>query len=173
MLIGECKIRANLESGAWSCNVPLSSLVIGANSVDVTLSNKFMTVECRDTICDIYSSRIHGKLIEAETMIIKPGAFILGCTNEAFNCGDCAPMYEGRSTIARLGIGSHVTAGFGDIGFSGCWTLELFNVGPLKVQLHAGMRIGQVYFMSVDGGGTYEGVYDGSKVPVPAMLGKR
>jgi deoxycytidine triphosphate deaminase len=85
-----------------------------------------------------------------------------------------APMYEGRSTLARLGITTHLSAGFGDYGFGGAFTLEIFNHFPRPVMLYPGMRIGQVAFEEVYEPKVYTGAYSGSHHndgPVAPTLG--
>ena len=85
-----------------------------------------------------------------------------------------APMYEGRSSCGRLGLASHITAGFGDYGFSGAFTLELYNHLRWPIKLYAGMRIGQVAFEEVCGPKRYAGAYSGTNHnagPVPPKLG--
>ena len=62
---------------------------------------------------------------------------------------DCASMLEGRSSIGRLGLFIHVTAGFGDVGFSGYWTLEMFCIQPLKIYPH--VEICQIFYHTIDG----------------------
>lgn len=111
------------------------------------------------------------KEFEAEKVTLQPGDFLLGFARERFDCKapvpvevghgrDCGPVttnfaftqiYDGRSTMGRLGVMSHVTAGYGDYGFDGNFTLELANVGNAAVVLHAGMRIGQVSFHGILG----------------------
>lgn len=124
-----------------------------------------------------------------------PGQFILGVTQEKFNTDKPVylkqsvafgkhtsnpPMffvqkYDGRSTMGRLGIASHVTAGFGDYSFKDYWTLELVNLGGVPVILYAGMRIGQISFEQVHEPLEYQGAYtDVSDLPMPKApkLGK-
>jgi dCTP deaminase len=81
-------------------------------------------------------------------------------------------MIEGRSSIGRLGIRIHATAGFGDIGFSGNWTLEIDVVQPVKI--YAGIEICQIFYHTTLGGltKTYKGKYQGSKLPLPSAIWK-
>lgn len=99
-----------------------------------------------------------------------PGTFVLASVRERFVCNrpvgrffkrHYAPMIDGRSTLARMGIGCHLAAGFGDYGFSGAFTLELHNVGPHTVVLRPRMRIAQVFFVAVDEPVPYDGAYTG------------
>ena len=170
--------------------------LIGPNSIDVTLSDKFLIplggieeVDPRD------ASSLEWESVDGVEMTINPGEFMLGATNERFVCDApvlirqdrhfnketnlqrtalFAPMYEGRSSMGRLGIASHITAGFGDHAFSGSWTLELYNHFPRPILLYAGMRIGQVAFEEIYMPKRYEGAYSGTNHndgPVPPKLG--
>lgn len=86
--------------------------------------------------------------VPKEGLILQPGRLYLGNTIEAIGSDYYLPMYEGRSSMARLGIESHISAGFGDVGFKGQWTLEIQVVHPIRV--YPGMRIGQVYFHQIN-----------------------
>lgn len=141
-----------------------------------------------------------------EGMIIWPGQFLLGAATERFDCDKpldldggttgfqntrdarvsngtvlrrswFAQMYDGRSTCGRLGLASHVTAGFGDYGFKGAFTLELVNHAPYAILLRPGMRIGQVAFEEVsEPAEDYRGAYSGTNHndgPVPPLLGPK
>lgn len=147
---------------------------------------------------DLFEPRsLQGALLPQEMkdkggLLIKPGDFILGCLNERFEVHEpievmlgsqsvsmhFAPMYEGRSTLGRCGIGSHVTAGFGDYGFDGAFTLEMFNIGERAVRIYPNIRIGQISFMAVLDPIPYQGAYsrknspDHDKRPVPPTVGR-
>ena len=142
---------------------------IGPNSMDVTLGNKLLTyVECKITK-DAYNNNIVKKIensygenhldmakenkvfgleIPDEGLILQPNILYLGHTNEKAGSDFFVPMYEGRSSLARLGFLSHISAGFGDIFFKQQWTLEITVVHPLKI--YPNSRIGQVYFHRVN-----------------------
>lgn len=133
-------------------------------------------------------------IIPEEGYILGPNDFVLGAVNERFVCSDpvitrvsqevngivtyrshFAPMYEGRSTCARIGIESHLSAGFGDYFFEGCFTLEATNSSTYGIRLYKNMRIGQVAFEEIFEPKIYKGAYsqenhyDG---PVAPKLGK-
>ena len=86
-------------------------------------------------------------LIPDDGFIMQPGKLYLARTVEYTQTNNYVPMLEGRSSIGRLGICIHVTAGFGDVGFSGYWTLELFCVQPVKI--YAGVEIAQIYYHEI------------------------
>lgn len=87
--------------------------------------------------------------IPKEGLILLPGFLYLGRTVEYTRTDGFVPMLEGRSSVGRLGIAIHVTAGFGDDGFAGFWTLEIFCVQP--VILYPGIPIAQIYYHSIEG----------------------
>ena len=86
-------------------------------------------------------------LIPPEGLVLMPGKLYLGRTSEYTRTEGYIPMLEGRSSIGRLGICIHVTAGFGDVGFAGYWTLELFCVQPVRI--YAGVQIAQIYYHTI------------------------
>jgi dCTP deaminase len=117
---------------------------LGSNSYDLTLSPHLMTY--KDEILDC--KRDHETIeldIPQEGFILRPGILYLGSTTERTKVGNHAPWIEGKSSIGRLGITIHITAGFGDIGFNGHWTLEITCVKPVKI--YAGMPICQIAFL--------------------------
>lgn len=93
-------------------------------------------------------------------MLLFPGNLYLGRTVEHTSTNRYVPMLEGRSSVGRLGLFIHVTAGFGDIGFSGYWTLEI--VPTIPVRIYPGVQICQIYFHTICGkadlytGGKYQ-----------------
>lgn len=138
----------------------------GPNSVDVTLGSKLLTyfpveiielssgekivkqIQSQHTFIDIKGeNKVYEIEIPEEGLILTPGLLYLGYTNEAIGSSFHIPMYEGRSSMGRLGIQSHVSAGFGDIGFDRQWTLEITVQHPVK--FYPNIRIGQVYFEKI------------------------
>ncbi|MBR6901757.1 MAG: dCTP deaminase [Synergistaceae bacterium] len=111
-------------------------------------------------------------LIPPEGLILEPGKLYLGRTEEYTKTEGYIPMLEGRSSIGRLGICIHVTAGFGDVGFAGYWTLELFCVQPVRI--YSGVQIAQIYYHTISE--PYEnytkGKYQNNKGIQPSMLYK-
>lgn len=131
---------------------------VGPNSYDVSLGEKLY----------VYTSHILDCGEENQTAEfpagrngweIHPGVLVLGSTAEKIHTDKYVPLLDGRSTCGRLGLRIHQTAGFGDIGFSGAWTLELDVVQP--VRLKPGVRVGQISFHTVEGdiNTLYRGVY--------------
>ncbi len=87
--------------------------------------------------------------IPAEGLLLEPNRLYLGRTIEHTRTEGYVPMLEGRSSIGRLGLFVHVTAGFGDVGFNGFWTLEMFCIHPLRI--YAGVEICQLFYHTIEG----------------------
>ena len=88
-------------------------------------------------------------IIPEEGLVLEPGRLYLGRTLEYTKTDKYVPMLEGRSSIGRLGLFIHVTAGFGDVGFSGYWTLEIFCIQPIRV--YPFVEICQIYYHTIEG----------------------
>jgi dCTP deaminase len=111
-----------------------------------------------------------------EPFILHPGEFVLGSTFEVVTLpNDLAARVEGKSSLGRLGLLTHATAGFVDPGFSGHVTLELANVATLPIKLYPGMKIGQLCFFRLSspaehpyGSAKYGSRYQGQRGPTPS-----
>ena len=132
---------------------PYEDRLIQPNSYDVRLSDRFSWHEKSDRVIDPYASHtvLEGVVQTVQdSVVLKPYEFILGATLEAISLPDyIVGQLTGKSSLARLGVMVHVTAGFIDAGFShppAQITLEILNVGNRPVRLHAGMSIGQMVF---------------------------
>jgi dCTP deaminase len=119
---------------------------IGSNTIDLHLSPhlfRYSSVEL-DAAKDNSGESF---LIPDEGFVLQPGELYLGSTLEWTSAGKYVPMLEGKSSIGRLGICVHITAGVGDIGFQGHWTLEIACIKPVRI--YAGMPIAQLlYFIA-------------------------
>lgn len=111
-------------------------------------------------------------IISEEGFKLEPNQLYLGRTLEYTSTKKFVPMIEGRSSIGRLGIFIHITAGFGDVGFSGYWTLEIFCIKPIII--YPNVEIAQLYYHTIDG--DYEeynsGKYQNNTDIQPSMLYK-
>ena len=87
--------------------------------------------------------------IPPDGLVLEPNRLYLGRTIEYTETKTLVPMLEGRSSIGRLGLFIHVTAGFGDVGFSGFWTLEIFCIQPVKI--YSGVEVCQIYYHTIEG----------------------
>lgn len=150
---------------------PFNEKQLNPNSYNLRLHNEMLVYE--DRLLDMKKENKARKLIiPDEGMILEPGRLYLGRTVEYTRTENCVPMLEGRSSIGRLGLFIHVTAGFGDVGFSGFWTLEIFCVQPVKV--YPDVEICQIYYHTIEG--SYEkyrsGKYQNNKGIQPSLLYK-
>lgn len=127
---------------------PYDEQRLNPNSYNLTLNNELLTYD--SDILDMKTkNEVHRIFIPPEGLVLEPGKLYLGSTNEYTAADDCVPMLEGRSSIGRLGLYVHVTAGFGDVGFHGCWTLEISCVQPIRI--YANVEICQIYFHTIAG----------------------
>ena len=150
---------------------PFDPSRLNPNSYNLSLHDELLIYS--EKILDMKKANEHEKiLIPPEGFILEPGKLYLGRTEEYTKTEGYIPMLEGRSSIGRLGICIHVTAGFGDVGFAGYWTLELFCVQPVRI--YAGVQIAQIYYHTISG--DYEryvnGKYQNNKGIQPSMLYK-
>lgn len=158
MILTGNTLKELFTSKTWKCNKDPESIHYNPNSIDVTLSPYIYFTKANPNILDPMKSRVEDYfyLKQVDSFVLRPQQFILASVNESFD--STAPyegkyfsqIYDGRSTIARLGIMSHISAGFGDYGFKGAFTLEVVNNSPFPIKLYSGMRIGQVYFTELD-----------------------
>lgn len=148
MILGKQAIKKAIERKEIVLS-PFNPKNLGPNSYDITLANKLFTYK------DIYlDSEQNNELIEYKLdkhgkWLLKPGILYLGSTVEHTESHAHVPMVEGRSSIGRLGIRIHATAGFGDCGYIGHWTLEIDVVQPVTIK--PGIRIGQIFWHTVEG----------------------
>lgn len=124
-------------------------------SIDVCLDHQFRIFANHQNAVIDPSQEMSGlttlKHIERGPFILHPGEFVLGSTVEHVTLGDdVAARLEGKSSLGRLGLLTHATAGFIDPGFTGHITLELTNVAKLPIMLWPGMKIGQLCFFGLD-----------------------
>lgn len=121
---------------------------LNPNSYNLRLHNELLVYE--DEVLDMKKEhKVKRLIIPPEGLLLETGKLYLGRTLEYTKTDKCVPMLEGRSSIGRLGLFIHVTAGFGDVGFSGYWTLEIFCVQPIRI--YSGVEICQIYYHSIEG----------------------
>jgi dCTP deaminase len=149
VLLSDRDIRAEVEAGRLGIE-PYDAGLVQPSSVDVRLDRMFRVFENHryPHIDPAEPQEDLTRLIETsddEPFILHPGEFVLGSTYEVISLADdLAARLEGKSSLGRLGLLTHSTAGFIDPGFSGHVTLELSNVATLPIKLWPGMKIGQV-----------------------------
>lgn len=151
MLLSDRDIRAELESGRVGLD-PYEPAMIQPSSIDVRLDRYFRLFDNhRYAVIDPaeeQSELTHFvEVASGEPFILHPGEFVLGSTYERVTLpDDVAARLEGKSSLGRLGLLTHSTAGFVDPGFTGHVTLELSNVATLPIKLWPGMKVGQLCF---------------------------
>ncbi len=127
---------------------PFDEANLNPNSYNLSLHHELMTYE--EVVLDMRkSNRVRRIEIPPEGIVLSPNQLYLGRTVERTETHNHVPMIEGRSSIGRLGLFVHVTAGFGDVGFCGYWTLEMFAVQPVRI--YAGVPICQIFYHSLCG----------------------
>lgn len=147
---------------------PLDPALVNPNSIDVRLGDRFRVYEVTDGVT-VLDPRSENKGYEiyagGEGLVLRPNRLYLGHTAEAVGGFGVVPLLETKSSIARLGVSVHLSAGFGDDGFFAQWTLEITCVHP--VRLYPGMRIAQIAFHTLRGDRLpYRGRYQGQTGPV-------
>lgn len=131
---------------------PFDPSQVGPNSYDVHLANQlkvYIPVEGEELVLDCKQKPLSKQIDIPECgLVLQPNVLYLGSTIEEIGSDWFIPMFEGVSSLARLGVYSHVSAGYGDIGFKSNWTTEIQVIHPTRI--YPGMRIGQVYFHQVN-----------------------
>lgn len=177
MLMSDRDIRASIEAGQIGLE-PLEMSLLQPSSFDVRLdrffrlfdNHKYAYIDPAEDQSDLT------QLIEVdpkEAFILHPGEFVLGSTYEFVTLPDnIAARLEGKSSLGRLGLLTHSTAGFVDPGFKGHVTLELANVSNLPIKLWPGMKVGQLCFFQLSspsetpyGSEKYNNRYQGQRGP--------
>lgn len=147
MILSDKAILEGIEKGEIVVE-PFDRSALGTNSYDVHLSKHLATYTA-----DVLDAKAHNTIthfqIPEEGYVLKPGTVYLGSTFEYTETHAHVPFLEGKSSVGRLGIDIHATAGKGDVGFCNHWTLEISVAQPVRV--YAGMPIGQLIYFHVEG----------------------
>ncbi|AYG03374.1 dCTP deaminase [Gryllotalpicola protaetiae] len=177
MLLSDRDIKSELDSGRIALE-PYEPVMIQPSSIDVRLdrffrlfsNHKYPFIDPAENQPDLtHLVEVEGD----EPFILHPGEFVLGSTYERVTLpDDVAARLEGKSSLGRLGLLTHSTAGFIDPGFTGHVTLELSNVATLPIKLWPGMKIGQMCFFRLSsaaekpyGSADYSSRYQGQRGP--------
>ena len=127
---------------------PFNENQINPNSYNLRLHNELMVY--KNSPLDMKEDNSAKKIIIPEDgLLLESRKLYLGRTIEYTETHNLVPMLEGRSSVGRLGLFVHVTAGFGDVGFKGYWTLEIFCVQPIKI--YPSVEICQIFYHTVEG----------------------
>lgn len=180
MLLSDRDIKAEIESGRVGID-PYDPAMVQPSSIDVRLDRFFRVFENHryphiDPSVEQIDLTREVSTEAGEPFVLHPGEFVLGSTYEVVSLPtDVAARLEGKSSLGRLGLLTHSTAGFIDPGFSGHVTLELANVATLPILLWPGMKIGQVCFFRMTseaehpyGSSVYGSRYQGQRGPTPS-----
>jgi dCTP deaminase len=180
MLLSDRDIRAALDTGRLGIE-PFDAAMVQPSSIDVRL-DRFFRVFNNARYTHIDPARQQDDLTtlvepaDEEPFVLHPGEFVLGSTLEVVRIpDDLAARLEGKSSLGRLGLLTHSTAGFVDPGFSGHITLELSNVANLPITLWPGMKIGQLCLFGLSspaehpsGSAVYGSRYQDQRGPTPS-----
>lgn len=146
MILSGSEIKAQL--GKSIRIEPYSDEQLNPNSYNLTLHDELLVYE--EIVLDMKRpNRFRRITIPEEGLVLQPSQLYLGRTIEHTETHNHVPMLEGRSSIGRLGLFVHVTAGFGDVGFCGYWTLEMFAVQPVRI--YPGVQVCQIFYHTIEG----------------------
>ncbi len=127
---------------------PFNEDQLNPNSYNLTLHNELL-VYSRPVLDMKQENPVDRLTIPPEGLVLKGERLYLGRTVEFTKTENYVPMLEGRSSVGRLGLFIHATAGFGDVGFAGYWTLQMFCIQPVRI--YAGVKIGQIFYHTIEG----------------------
>ena len=180
MLLSDRDLRSEIDSGRVRID-PFDPGLVQPSSIDVRLDRFFRVFENHKYphIDPAVEQPDLTRLVETEpdeAFVLHPGEFVLASTYEVVTLpDDIASRLEGKSSLGRLGLLTHSTAGFIDPGFSGHVTLELSNVATLPIKLYPGMKIGQLCMFRLTspaerpyGSAEYGSRYQGQRGPTPS-----
>ena len=147
MILTDKEIRQAIASGDIVIE-PFNPDSLGTNSYDVHLG-KYLAVYDNHELDARKHNTIRYIEIPEDGFVLQPGTLYLGVTKEYTETHHAVPFLEGKSSVGRLGIDIHATAGKGDVGFCNTWTLEISCVQPVRI--YPSMPIGQLIYFTVSG----------------------
>jgi len=147
MILSGKEINKQVENGKIRID-PFNTDQLNPNSYNLRLHSDLLVYD--SNILDMKEKNTTSPLsIPEDGLLLEPQKLYLGRTIERTATDKYVPMLEGRSSVGRLGLFIHITAGFGDIGFDGFWTLEIFCVQPIKI--YSDLEICQIFYHTIDG----------------------
>ena len=147
MILSGKEINKQVENGLIRID-PFNTDQLNPNSYNLRLHSDLLVYD--SNILDMKEKNTTSPLtIPEDGLLLEPQKLYLGRTIERTATDKYVPMLEGRSSVGRLGLFIHITAGFGDIGFAGFWTLEIFCVQPIRI--YADLEICQIFYHTIDG----------------------
>jgi dCTP deaminase len=180
MVLSDRSIKTEIEAGRIVID-PFDEKMVQPSSVDVRVDRRFRVfhnarypfIDVRQPMDELTEAV---EISDTEPFILHPGEFVLGQTLERVQLpDDIVSRLEGKSSLGRLGLLIHSTAGFVDAGWDGHLTLELSNVANLPIAIYPGMKIGQISFMTMTtpaerpyGQGARGSKYQGQRGPTPS-----
>lgn len=168
MILSRIEIQKKLNKELFI--EPFNKKQLNPNSYNLTLADELLVYE--NSMLNIKRNNpVKHMKISPKGFLLWPGKLYLGRTKEYTKTLNHVPMIEGRSSVGRLGLFVHITAGFGDVGFEGYWTLEMFCVQPIKI--YSGIEICQIYYHALQGDfKTYQSKYHKNKGVQPSLMYK-
>ncbi len=186
VILSDRSLREQIDAGRVIIE-PFDDSLVQPSSIDLRISHLFRvfrnhtagTIDVREDLTpltELVEIPADGDGVGTEPFMLHPGEFVLGSTLERVSVpDDLVGRVEGKSSLGRLGLLIHSTAGYIDAGFDGHITLELANVASLPITLYPGMKIGQVSFMQMTtpadqpyGSGATGSKYQGQRGPTPS-----
>ena len=147
MILSGKEINKQVENGVIRID-PFNTDQLNPNSYNLRLHSDLLVYD--SNVLDMKEKNTTSPLtIPEDGLLLEPQKLYLGRTIERTATDKYVPMLEGRSSVGRLGLFIHITAGFGDIGFDGFWTLEIFCVQPIKI--YSALEICQIFYHTIDG----------------------
>lgn len=166
MILSGSEIRNRL--GGDIVIEPFDEVHLNPNSYNLSLHDELIVYE--EVVLDMAKdNRVRRVEIPQDGLVLSPNHLYLGRTIEKMTTHNLVPQIEGRSSIGRLGLFVHVTAGFGDVGFSGYWTLEMYSIQPVRI--YPGVPICQIFYHELTGEITeYASKYQHNRDIQPSLL---
>ena len=152
MILSDRSLREEIAAGRIVID-PFDDSCVQPSSIDLRLDHRFLvfrnhTMGHIDVRTDLSALTEQVEVSDDDPFILHPGEFVLGSTSERVAVpDDLVARLEGKSSLGRLGLLIHSTAGYVDAGWDGQLTLELSNVASLPITLYSGMKVGQISFM--------------------------
>lgn len=169
MILTGAEIKAQL--GKNIVIEPFDERLLNPNSYNLRLHDELLVYE--EIVLDMKRpNRYRRHVMSQDGFVLQPRQLYLARTIERTETHNLVPMLEGRSSVGRLGLFVHITAGFGDVGFSGYWTLEMVAVHPIRI--YPGVPICQIFYHTLSGDVTeYQpGKYQNNHDIQPSLLFK-
>lgn len=169
MILSGLKIKEEMGKNIFI--EPFHEDALNPNSYNLKLFDELLVYD--EEVLDMKSPNKYRMIkIPPEGLVLQPNKLYLGRTLERTRTENFVPMLEGRSSIGRLGLSIHITAGFGDVGFDGFWTLEIHCVEPVRI--YPFVEICQIYYHTIEGDFKKysSGKYQGNEGIQPSMMYK-